>query len=193
MRSRAVVGNIAKQPSSVHAVDLEDARPYGEAPRRAVELARFDSVPVRSPNGWESVSIPLSLAFDADTGAFVCAFTDARPEWARSPLDPGAIEARVVKAGWTTEPCRGPLTATLVEILEAAWNHFGVDPAKAGQIVIRPRSVAHPDPADVWIVEILGTVVGEEQDDNGNRRALTTLVAQFRDGDREALLSIMLP
>lgn len=206
LKAREIIGNVAQQVTSVHAVELEDARPYGEVAQRTVELARFESVPVRSPNGWESVSIPLSLAFDADTGAFVCAFTDAKDEWVRSPLDSGAIEKRVADAGWKTAPCHGPLASTLVDVIEAAWKRFGVDPGKAGQVVIRPRFVtnAYPadevggkmvpriPPADVWIVEILGVVVMERDDEYGHR-SLTTLVAQFRDGDLESLPSMMLP
>jgi len=206
-RSRDAAGDVSKHPSSVHPHNLNDARPYGEAAERVVEIALFDAVPVRSPEAWQSSRVRLSLAFDDRSGALVCAFTEPKSAWVASKTDPASIEGRVLKAGWHTEPAHGDLTSTLTEVLEALWRRFGVDPATAGQVVIRPRFVTNDYPADeaeggklvpryppanVWIVEVLGTVVGEKTD-HDERRVFTTLVAQFRDGDLESLPSMMLP
>lgn len=206
-RSRDAVGDVSKHPSSVHPYNMNDARPYGEAVERVVEVALFDAVPVRSPDAWQSSRVRLSLAFDDESGALVCAFTEPKSVWVASKTDPASLEGRAVKAGWHTDPARGDLTSTLTEVLEALWRRFAIDPAKAGQVVIRPRFVTNDYPADeteggklvpryppanVWVVEVLGTVVGEKTD-HDETRIFTTLVAQFRDGDLESLPSMMVP
>jgi hypothetical protein len=202
-RSRDAVGDVSKHPSSVHPYNLNDARPYGEAAERVVEVAVFDAVPVRSPDEWQSSRVRLSLAFDDESGALVCAFTEPKSVWVASKTDPASLEGRAVTAGWHTGPAHGDLTSKLTEVLEALWRRFGIDPAKAGQVVIRPRFVTNDypaegklgpryPPANVWVVEVLGTVVGEKTD-HDEKRVFTTLVAQFRDGDLESLPSMMLP
>jgi hypothetical protein len=99
-------------------------------------------------------------------------------------------------------PVQENLQSTLTAVLGALWENFAIDPTKAGQIVIRPRFVTekvHPKdahtgepivqpPMNVWIVEVLGTVVMRR----GNWLP-TVLVAQFRDGDLKMLIGEVIP
>ena len=190
---------VSKQPASVKMVELLDEHPYGENGRRTVWLARYELVRVQAPDTSRSAAVALSLAFDTATSDLLCAFTDPAPRWARSTLPPLDPEAHTAEEGWKSSPAHyEELRSTLTEVLAVLWKRSGVDPSKTGQIVIRPRFVANPNfvntvdrsplypPANVWIVEVLGTVVMRRHF-LGQEHLLTTLVAHVRDGDLKVL------
>ncbi len=205
--SRDLLGDVPDHPVSVRLANLIDERPFGERKERRVYLARFESVTVRAPDDTTHASIALTVAYDAQSNDLVCAFTDPSPQWAVSTLPAADITSRAKDAGWEISPARyDALKSSLTDVLAAAWKRFAVDPSKEGQVIIRPRFVANKFPADnvqgtyvaqyppsnVWIVEALGAVVMVRRVD-GEVWNLTTLVAQFRDGDLMDLPSMILP
>jgi hypothetical protein len=185
---------ISRQPTSVKRAELQDQRPYGEQGRRTVWVVRYESVSVQAPDSSYMASVTLSLAFDASTHQLYCAFTEPAPYWLR-PAVVEDIEKKAQDGGrrWTPSPAQyEALRSTPTEVLGALWRTYDVDPSKAGQIILRPRFVANKtplemvngeavpkyQPSNVWIVEVLGTPLLRRQ-----QGVLTTLVAQFRDGD----------
>jgi hypothetical protein len=187
-------------------VELRDDSPFGEKSARIVWLARVESVTVRAPDA-NAVSVELLMAFDTTTNNLVCAFTEPSSQWAYSALDPGDAESSAADAGWEVAPAKyESLKSTVPDVLAAVWKQFGVDPAKAGQVIVRPRFVANKFPTDeidgrsvprypptnVWIVEALGTVIMQRRI-GGEDRDLTTLIVQFRDGDLASLPGMIRP
>ena len=203
--SRGRLGDVPEHPMSLQLADLKDGRPYGDKEERRVILARFEPVLVRAPEDKSPASITLTVACDAATKELVCAFTDPSPRWIVSTLDPGVVDSSAIDDGWEMSPARyDSLKSSLTDVLAAAWRTFGVDPSKTGQVIIRPRFVANKYPAEqgtlvpryrpcnVWIVEMLGTEIIKHRVFGADHN-LTTLVAQFRDGDLTQLPSRVLP
>jgi len=193
------------QPTSVSKVEFQDQRPYGEEAHRSAWLVRYDSVHVQTPDSSTSGTVTLSVAVDTVTGEPFCAFTESAPIWAGSGWPSAEFESRA-RERWAFAPARhGELRSTLGEVLDALWRWCGVDPRKAGQIVIRPRMVqstlhkfdpANPDgprlplepPCNMWIVEVLGTPIVQR-----HGVPLTTQVAVLRDGDLTYTGGMLLP
>jgi hypothetical protein len=192
----------SQKPVSVRRVELKDERPYGEAEHRAVWLVRYQAVEVQRLDALSSGSVTLSLAFDVATNELVCAFTEAVESWPQSTLPAVDIASRVSDERTITPAHYDDLQSTLPEVLSATWKSSGADPSQSGQIIIRPRFVASRLPArevngqlvpvyppcNVWIVEVLGTVVLKH-----HGAFFTTFVGMFRDGDLEAMPSVTLP
>lgn len=194
----AVLG-IAKPPVSVESVVLKDRRPYGEAIQQQVVLIRYELVPVRGPRGEPTASVFLSLAVDVETNGVVCAFTEPAPQWPRTDEPEFVTFERDLQAaaidffGETPSPADyASLRSTVTEVLEALWKQEGINPSKTGQIIIRPRFfqniwpkeevngelVPVNQPANMWIVEVLGTPIQEALGE-----LLTSLVVVFFDED----------
>lgn len=195
-----------RQATSVIRVRFRDERPYGETQEQNVWLARYDSVPVGSPDEVNVAGVTLFLAFQ-DTGELLCAFTPPAKSWARPP----AIKALSIEAStnarWTMSPAHyGSIRSTLTDVMATLWKSFGVDPRKTGQLVLRPRFVAEREakqdingnlvpsdgPANAWIVEVLGTAAARRVL-LGEERVLTTRVDLFRDGDLKYLGGVIAP
>jgi len=179
-------------PVSVKLVEFTDQRPYGEARRQVVWLARYDSLVVHC--GGLTASIALSLAFESATGRLLCAFTDPSPKWARSTDPTGDIESTM---GWKMYPAQyESLHSKVTDVIAVMWKIYNADPGKVGQVVIRPRFnknefrtlVLHTPPSNVWLVEVLGKYAAERRGD-----VWTTLVIAWRDGDLEQLFGTVAP
>jgi hypothetical protein len=175
-----------------------------------VLLLRYESLTIDSK--W---IVNLSAAFDAATGYLLCAFTDPAPTWIRSRTTSSDI---VTKAGheYSFAPAHySDLRSNLVDVLAKLHRTFVIDASKAprlfgdrpgdpagcGQIVIRPRFITNRlrrwdhatgtpielPPVNAWVVEVLGTLV-----DRDAYFPKSNLVAEFRDGDLELLLGVLL-
>ena len=183
---------IPQSPVSVAVGELRDSRPYGDEGRKNCWLVRYEQVAVEAPDSSYSASIGLSVAFDVLQGDLYCAFTDPAPIWLHS----GVVEDKQRKAQegrWSSGPVRDTvLQSTIPQVLRALWREYGIDPSKTGQIILRPRFVVNRvpskvvdgqvvpmyEPANVWIIEVLGTPIIERE-----YGWLTSMVAQFRDRD----------
>jgi len=198
---------VSLSPTSVTSAMLRDQRSYGGEEQRAISLACYESVPVAGAKDGTRASVTLYLAFDETSGDLECAFTPSAPYWARPPdINAMSVEASIAARWNTSRAEHGNLKSAPVEVLAALWSHFGVDPSKSGQIIIRPRYVAEKEPsydvdgklvaqdgpANVWIVEVLGTVVARRRL-FGEDRLLTTRVDLFRDGDLKYLGGVIAP
>jgi hypothetical protein len=186
-RSLRILGS-SQQPSSVKLAQLSDARPYGEAGQRPVWVAQFDSLAVPSPDGTTSMTITLSLAFDAVTGDLVCAFTPPAAQWVRSTEACWDIQAR---QKWELSSARSELLrSTVTQVWTALWR-MGSDPRQAGQIIIRPRFNAterFQPPSNVWVVEVLGKFHLRRYE-----HLFTTRVLVFRDGELNLVFGAFAP
>lgn len=194
---------VAMQPTSVRLVELHDENPYGVERSRTVRLARYDSVPVLAPDSSYSASVPISLAFDAAKNELLCAFTDPAPSWPRSRAGLKGIESHCEDCEFS--PARhDSLQSSVIEVLRKLWDTFHIDPTKAGQIIIRPRFVTRGRPArisgteeivtewlpsNVWVIEVLGTVVVSRRPET----PCTSLVAHYHDEARQIILGYPLP
>jgi hypothetical protein len=181
----AVVG-IESLPISVHRVEFRDERPYGEKRERDAWLVRYASVPYGPPEG-----VPFNVVFDAKTAAVVCAFTDAADSWAQPSVISLGMQFADQSEIWGEAPAPAQydaLRSPVLEVLDAFVRAEHADLRKVGQVILRPRFFLNMwpkkelhgestyEPANMWIVEQLGTPAGEEFG-----VPLTTLVAVFFD------------
>jgi hypothetical protein len=187
---------VSKVPTSVRMAMLEDQQPFGDSEHRLVAVARYELVQVASPNDkLTAAAVNLTLVFDATTNDLVCAFTDPAPYWAESSQSSENPEEHTAKEGWVHSPAKyESLRSAITDVLAVVWKSRGMDPRRVGQIILRPRFVTNTKykyvsdgrlycpPSNVWIVEVLGTVVDEMETREGPVR-LCTLVAHIRDGD----------
>jgi hypothetical protein len=192
---------VSQPPTSITSVQFRDVRPYGEAQSQAAWLVRYESVPVKAPEGAALARPNLYLAFGAN-GHLLCAFTEPAPRWAESKREPGEIE-EVMAQRWVVTPARyDALQSTLTDVLSELWKNCGADPTKVGQIAIRPRFVVdksnrldaqqntlppHP-PENMWIIEVLGKFVQER-----HGVPLTTQIVLLRDRNLEFAGGAVLP
>lgn len=176
-------------PVSVRRVELRDERPFGEEAERAAWLVRYASVPYGPPEG-----VPFNVVFDAESENLIGAFTDAATSWAHPGISPlGTLSADQSEIwGERPFPARyGELRSTVLQVLDAFVLAEHPDLGKVGQVILRPRFFLNTwpkkelhgastyEPANMWIVEQLGTPVGEHYG-----VFLTTLTAVFFDADR---------
>lgn len=181
------------QPVSVELVEMNDQHPWGEAPRRAVWLARYEAVPLHC-GSIATASVALSLAYDATTKNLLCAFTDPAPRWARSTAEPLDIASYY---RWKLSPARYEgLRSTVMDVLNRIWELHNKDPRRVGQIIVRPRhndndlgTLTIPEaPSNVWVVAVPGEVVWRGRD-----YARTTWVMVYRDSDLKELFGTIAP
>jgi hypothetical protein len=191
--------------AAMEQVELSDARPYGEATTTRALLMRIDAVPVEIANG-RRANVTLTVAVDAVTNELICAFTPESQDWVFPVVSSTGIEETVQNVGIVSSPARySRLRSSLEEVLAALWEGFAVNPARSGQIIIRPRFVEYTrafrdvekriplhEPCNVWLVEVLGTKITEHEL-GGRMIPVTTLVANFRDGDLKLMPSVILP
>lgn len=203
---RRVVDVAQHGPASIQIATLRDTNSFGDTQEHEVWLARYTGISVSSVDRANSAILTMNVAFDASTQRVICAFTDSSTtNWVQGTLAPIDVEVRAAESGWVVETVsNGPLKSTLKDVLEATWKRFGVDPSKAGQIVIRPRFVTNRFPVEestgdqrfpasnVWLVEVLGTPTVQRKF-GGEVHYLTTIVAQFRDGDLAMFPGMILP
>lgn len=195
-----------ERPVWVRRVKFKDQRPYGEKEDRTVWLARYEALAIEAPDDSNPAIIRgLNLAFDTTTNELLCAFTDAAPQWVQTTVPNPEDVMNLQEAAndmWTVSPAHyDNLHSTLPEVLAAFWKIRGIDPSKAGQVIVRPRFVSQRFqpyyeatgqpvvdylPSNRWIVEVLGTAVMSKRFE-GEKRVYTTAVGLFRDGDLKYL------
>lgn len=201
------IGPVTIQPVTAELVQVTDRHPFGTAPKNTVWLIKYRSVRVNNPTNNEHVSVDLLVAVEANDNRLLFATTLAKDEWVRPAIPPLDPESCAKEKGWAVSRAEADRFSTSIpEVLEALWGAFGVDPAEAAQVVLRPRHIVTKYPAkyegdklvpaskpsDVWIAQVLGTIVFVGQRE-GQADYLTGLVVPFEDRTMRQLYGLYLP
>lgn len=185
---------------------LTDKYPFAEAfADRPVWIVSFPEVRVdrKRKDNPDSVKVGITAVIDSNDGRLLEAFTRSNDIWMLPvkppPNTPRNPEAEASAAGWSVSPCKVlKLRSTVVGVLGSLWTTNGIDPKKAGQIIVRPRTVACAlpavevdgnrvpvlDPGPFWIIHVMGTVThpgggGRRCLAAQSRRLLTTAAASL--------------
>lgn len=167
-RATSVLG---RSPGVAEEVLFSDQFPFGEFHESRALL--FSEIPVEVSNGNETETVAVSVATNAETGAILCVFTQAKVEWIARVGTERDPEAEADHVGWNVGAGAGTMKMTAAEVLGSVWQAFGIRPSEPAQIVLRPRSarvrlpqVKGPDGTEVeypsdpdgpaWVVQILG-------------------------------------
>lgn len=204
----SLLGEAEFQPTSTEFVRIADRYPFGNPGEQLVWLYEYSRIIAEHPKTGQSLSLAVTIALENESRHIVTAFTPRREEkWVGSVIPLANLEEKAQTQGWIASPLREEeLRSTIPEVLTALWRRFGINPAEAGEIILRPRRVRFlhpvrrvgdsleviPDPVTVWIVQVNGTLV-LERSNMGKKQRLTTLIAQFTDGSLEYLPSLILP
>jgi hypothetical protein len=155
-------------------------------------------------------SVDLTLVIDAADGQLIAAFTPTKSRWI-APIGRTANPEQVAKDdGWTVSSiAKGvAIQSTVVEVLEVVWRDDDIDPRGAGQIIVRPRTVATALPAvevggklvpvrkprTAWVIHVLGTVTIRPGLRGQNRPPyMSGLIQLIEDQTKEASRGVYLP
>jgi hypothetical protein len=192
-------------PDHTDFVRLTDRRPFGRLAESDAWLSTFEHVRITLERGKESY-VTLYVAVSADTKEPFLAFTPASSVWPERTLPARDPKKAAEKNGWAVTPVEGRVTGRVQHVLSVLNRNLGLDPAQCGQIILRPRYIANKwpaktddgeripvlEPQNVWIFEILGTVILDNVGPDGKQR-ITGMVGQILDKDLKFIRGISLP
>ncbi len=161
-------------PASIGLSVLTDKHPFGETfANRPVWIVTFPAVKVDRRGETDSVKVQITAVIDVIDGRLLEAFTAAKEEWVPPVIPPRDPERVASEDKWSVSPCKSSkLRSTVAQVLGVLWKADGINPKKAGQIVVRPRTVACAfpavrvkgksvplrEPGTAWVVHVMGTV-----------------------------------
>ncbi|MGQ0723263.1 MAG: hypothetical protein ACT4PE_17080 [Candidatus Eiseniibacteriota bacterium] len=196
------LGLLGSSDMTLTLATVSDRHPFGESKERGAWLATAPSVCVEPLRGAATWYATLHVVIDATDGRLILAFTSPKAEWVKPGIAARDPEEQAREFGWSYHRLDTlSLRSSIPQVLGSYWSHIG-DPAKAGQIVLRPRWVSWSAvprragdltgeaPARIgWIVQVLGTVTwpGEGND------YFTGLIARFHDEDLALGGAVMMP
>jgi hypothetical protein len=155
-------------------VSFTDDKPFGETMvKRRVERLFVPAVTVEQSSGDARCVIDLNLVFDEGTRELLVGFTNARSEWVLPDGPPKDPEASVPVCTEVTPLGRNAIQSTVQDVLGVMWMRGGVDPSKAGQVILRPRMamcgwpptqvgeemVLNTTAAPYWVIHAVGMVM----------------------------------
>jgi hypothetical protein len=196
-------------PTWVKYAMWHDETPFGGKQTEKAWIVRFESAGVQFPDSTLSARIQMTLAISTANSELLCAFTEPAPIWAKANW-PSEIKTAEVGSSLSGRVDLSPaefrnFRSTPMEVLAALWRFMPpADPRTAGQVILRPRHAHFPQQLDVdgndrtrpsanvWVAEVLGTVV-LNRSTHGQERIFTTHIGVLRDGDLEYVLGTMLP
>ncbi|NWG87380.1 MAG: hypothetical protein HXY26_07730 [Hydrogenophilaceae bacterium] len=210
-------------------VQITDSARYGGNVAKTVLYGwqlHYSGVTVVNKNSGRSSQVNLTLLIDGSTGpngrptkALVAAITDINQAAWLPPVLPSRDYTQAMRDdGWTVDRLQTtPLNSKVTQLLAALWMNNGIDPAQAGQILLRPMQVSLALPAKrasggrlqplqptgiYWIALVTGTrthtitgpdPISPSPATTTSERYMTGLVALFSDFGQQSIRGIYLP
>jgi hypothetical protein len=135
----------------------------------------YSGITLSVERGVEHDAVRLS-AVTTDEGKVLAIYTDASPEWVVPVLEPRDPEREAQADRWDVTASDNGLSSTAQDLLLTVWEYFGIQPSKAGQIILRPRNAVVSTTASTtsagkldlkyehgtaWIVQVLGVQIDQ--------------------------------
>lgn len=218
----------AAPPDQSTFVKITDNTRYGNVTKTVFYgwQLHYSGVTVVNKISGASSKVSLTVLIDGSIGAnrrptkaLVAAFTDINRATWREPVLPRRDYSQAMQDdGWAVDRLSTtPLNANVTQVLAALWANHGIDPAQAGQILLRPMQVSLALPAKrdsggrlqplmpkgiYWVALVTGTktrsITGPDPMapspvTGGGERYMTGLAALFSDIDAQPVRGIYLP
>lgn len=186
----------------------------------------YSGIPVVNKNSGRSSQANLTLLIDGSIGpdgrptkALVAAITDINQASWLPPMLPSRDYTKAMQDdGWTVDRLLAtPLNSNVTQLLAALWTNNGIDPAQAGQVLLRPMQVSLALPAKrdgggrlqplrptgiYWIALVTGTrthtitgpdPIAPSPASKSGERYMSGLVGLFSDIGQQSIRGIYLP
>lgn len=227
---RAAAGYLGLAATSDRAVyvQIADSARYGNVKGTVFYgwQLHYSGIPVVNKNTRASSTVDLTVLIDGSIGtngrptkALVAALTDINPTTWLPPILPKRDYTQAMQDdGWTVERLQStPLSSNVTQLFAALWANNGIDPAQAGQILLRPMQVSLALPAKrdssgrlqplrptgiYWVALVTGTKthiisgpdpIAPSPATTSDERYMTGLVALFNDIGQQSVRGIYLP
>lgn len=156
----------------IDAVTILDSDSFGESYSSDLVQVEVPEVQIQREN--QTTVLHMFLVFESSTGKLLLAYTSPSEQFLKSPPAKNAGET---EEGFQSESHKVEalhtfkLKSTLPAMLSSFWQKTGLDPSKAGQVIVRPRSIDNDWPGSEeflgrriptpgikpwWIIHLLG-------------------------------------
>ncbi|WP_126452900.1 hypothetical protein [Sulfuriflexus mobilis] len=209
-------------------VQITDSTRYGNVAQTVFPgwQLHYTGIPVANKNTGASSLVNLTVLIDGSTGpdgrptkALVAAITDINQATWLPPILPKRDYTQAMQDdGWQVDRLPStPLNSNATQLFAALWANNGIDPAQAGQILLRPMQVTLALPAKrdssgrlqplqpsgiYWIALVTGTKthiitppdsIVPSPATTRDERYMTGLVALFSDIGQQSVRGVYLP
>lgn len=192
-RAAAIAGVASVLTANAARVMFEDANPFGF--RKNTDAWLFDT-PLTISTDSSEVEIDMSVVVDGESGKVVAVFSKSRDTWLL-PAGRRQNPQDMAEVVWDFDSeIPQQMQSSAADVLVSLGTR-GIDPGKAGQIILRPRwvqPIAQVEIVDhqvvpksipryqAWVAQVCGVRAGELPTRDGTKVYASGMIVLFRDG-----------